>query len=233
MKKLCLAIMAVVLTACSTLPNYRALAKQVVPANVQLVGNFTNFISGEDRRDSTYCSGVAITPTHILTAGHCTEIEQGANQWVMVETKFDGKVKIKYKGKFYFARVAKSVLVNDEKDNKDSALLILDEPVLTPVVLGDSDSLQQGDQVAIVGNTFGELYDSFTVGVVAYANRQVFGFTWIQSTANAAGGNSGGGTYDMDGKLVGLLTHGIDGIASLSIPINKVLKDLELDGKQK
>ena len=231
MKKVLLA-MCLVLSACTTMvyPNYRSLASKVVPANVHLVGNFTNYLYGEQALDRTYCSGVAISPTQILTAGHCTGIKDGVHGWVEVQTKFEGKVKIRYQGKYYFAKIVKEAYANDEeeKDKKDAALIELDEPVLRFVEIGNSDSLQQGDQVAVVGNTLGELEDSFTVGVVAYVNRQVFGYTWIQSTANSAGGNSGGGTYDMDGKLVGILTHGIDGIASLSQPINKVLKDLGL-----
>ena len=225
MKKVLLALAALSLSACVTIvaPNYRALAQKVVPANVQLVGNFIDPWTGKEYKDRTYCSGVAITTTHILTAGHCTKVEQDA----LVETRWGDKVMIKYKDKTYFARVVRETLEEGEKKT-DAALLIMDQPVLTPVELGNSDDLQQGDQVAVVGNTLGELYDSFTVGVVAFTNRQVFGHTWLQSTANAAGGNSGGGTFDMNGKLVGILTHGVDGVASFSQPINKVLKDLGL-----
>lgn len=228
MKKLVLAVMAVVLTACTSVPNYRSLANQVVPTNVELVAEITDFFSGV-KTVKAYCSGVAVSPTHIITAGHCTKAAQEAEGELRKFLK-DGKIMVRLQdGTVVLARIVAETFAEDEDPAKshDSALLITDEPVLTAVaVIGNSDDLAVGDQVAIVGNSFGQLKHSFTVGVVSYVNRELPGAgVFIQTDALSAPGNSGGPVFDMNGKLIGILVRGGGGI-SLLVPINLVMKDL-------
>lgn len=221
--------MAVVLTACTTVvaPNYRALAKQVTPTNVELIGDFYNLWTGETRADAAYCSGVAVGPTKIITAGHCTEAakEIPVHQGVAL---FDGKVKVRLSdGRIVLATILVSKFVEGKKElSRDVALLEIDTGEV-PVVaeIGNSDMVAVGDQIAIVGNTFGELAHSFTIGVVSYVNRVISDGVFIQTDALSGGGNSGGPVFNMDGEVIGILTRGGGGV-SLVIPINEVLLDL-------
>jgi S1-C subfamily serine protease len=226
-KKLLLAVVAVALTACSTIPNYRSLASKVVPTNVELIGDFYNLWTGETRPDAAYCSGVVVSPTRVITAAHCTEAAKTipVQQGVAI---FDGKIKLRLgNGKVVLAKI----LVSNFKEEggvlaRDVALLEVEEGGLGKVAdLGDSDSVAVGDQVAIVGNTFGELKHSFTIGVVSYIHRQLPVGNFFQTDALSGGGNSGGPVFDMNGKVVGILTRGGGGV-SLFIPINEVVTQL-------
>lgn len=213
--------LVVVLASCSTVnpaPNYRALAAKVVPSNVELLGDFYNPMTGEELKDKVFCSGFAISKTQIVTAGHCVNSEETAPM---------GKVRIRtYDGKVVWAEVVKVLMIESTNElSRDRALLRIQEPILHPVVIGDSDLLQVGDQVAIVGNSFGELTYSFTIGVVSYVNRKLDVGTFIQTDALSAGGNSGGPVFNMDGELIGMLTRGGGGI-SLVLPINQIFKEM-------
>jgi serine protease Do len=89
----------------------------------------------------------------------------------------------------------------------DLALIKIDaqEP-LTPLVLGDSDSLQVGDWVLAIGEPFG-LGNTVTAGIVSAKYRQIGGGPYdnfIQTDASINPGNSGGPLVDMDGKVIGV-----------------------------
>jgi len=225
MKKILSALAITALAACSTIPDYRALAAHTVPSNVELIGDFTNPYTGEEVKNRTFCSGVQLTQTDILTAGHCVN---------SADVRFDKKIKIRLaNGKVYLATVVKSVMVDGDNIGalkaRDSALLRIDVPELpNPAVIGDSTALKQGDMVAIVGNTLGELVDNFVVTYIGHTNRKLDCCgVFIQTGPGAAGGNSGGGVYNMKGELIGLLTRGADGVASLVVPIERVMMELE------
>ena len=89
----------------------------------------------------------------------------------------------------------------------DLALIKIDvqEP-LTPLTLGDSDSLQVGDWVVAIGNPFG-LGNTVTAGIVSAKYRQIGGGPYdnfIQTDAPINPGNSGGPLLDLDGKVIGV-----------------------------
>jgi hypothetical protein len=74
-----------------------------------------------------------------------------------------------------------------------------------PVVhLADSDSLQPGDPVALVGNPR-ELEGSITTGIVSGIRSSELGYRVIQTDAAANPGNSGGPLVDDRGRAVGVL----------------------------
>jgi S1-C subfamily serine protease len=234
MKKLALAVMAVVLTACSitpSIPNYRALAKQVVPTNVELVAEVTN-VFAETKSDVTYCSGTAITPTHIITAGHC--LNGPANE----ETRkfhFGEKgdlIKVRLQdGSIYFAKVVTSILTENTKTGMDAALLVLDEPVLKNIaVLGDSDSVRQGDFIAIVGNPFGALNFSFNVGYVGFVDRELPDTGhFLQAYLESRGGNSGGAAFNDKGELIGIVVRSDRAGITFIVPLNEAIVALAAD----
>jgi S1-C subfamily serine protease len=231
MKKLLLAVMAVVMTACTTVvnvPNYRNLASKVVPTNVELIGNLYNLWTGESKENAAYCSGVAISHTKIITAGHCTAAARNIPLQAGV-LMFDGKIKVRLQdGRVVLAKILMESFVEEGGSGaaRDVALLEIETGSIRHMaVLGDSDTLEIGDQLAIVGNSGGILKHSFTIGVVSYLNRELDVGVFIQTDALALGGNSGGPVFDMDGKVVGILVRGGNGV-SLALPINDVLKHI-------
>ena len=121
--------------------------------------------------------------------------------------------------------------------NNDIAVLKIDAKGLTPVVLGDSDKLEVGDEVIAIGNPLGELTFSLTKGNVSALNRAVAlsgkaTMNLIQTDAAINSGNSGGALFNMYGEVVGITnakysSSGFSSEASIdnigfAIPINSV-----------
>ena len=108
-----------------------------------------------------------------------------------------------YDGKSYDAQ-----LVGYDESN-DIAVLKIDATDLTPVVLGDSDTLNVGDSVVAIGNPLGELTFSLTTGVVSALDRPVTlstGTTMnlIQTDCAINSGNSGGALFNLYGEVIGI-----------------------------
>ena len=129
-----------------------------------------------------------------------------------------------------------ATLVGCDESN-DIAVLKIDAEGLTPVVLGDSDNLNVGDQVVAIGNPLGELTFSLTTGVVSALNREVtlssnVTMNLIQTDCAINSGNSGGALFNLYGEVIGITnakyssssssSASIDNIG-FAIPINHVL----------
>ena len=99
-------------------------------------------------------------------------------------------------------------LVGADKDT-DVALLKVDAAGNLPtVVLGDDRRLRVGDWVVAVGNPFG-LGGTVTAGIVSSIGRDIGNgpYTdYIQVDAPINQGNSGGPTFDINGRVVGMNT---------------------------
>jgi 2-alkenal reductase len=108
----------------------------------------------------------------------------------------------------------------------------VDPKLLQPVELGDSSTVQVGQQVIAIGNPFG-LQRTMTTGIVSAVGRvirQESGFLLpelIQTDAAINPGNSGGPLLDAHGHVIGVTTlifsgnGGSQGIG-LAIPVNTV-----------
>jgi S1-C subfamily serine protease len=119
--------------------------------------------------------------------------------------------------------------------SSDVAVLQVDarSRALTPLPLGDSDSVQVGDPVVAIGNPFG-LDRSITAGIVSALQRPITapnGFTIdhvIQTDAALNHGNSGGPLLNARGQVVGvnsqIQTDGGNGNVGVgfAIPIDTV-----------
>lgn len=105
----------------------------------------------------------------------------------------------------------------------DFAFAIAGVKESTPMVLADSDNVQEGQQVVAIGHPFG--YD-FTIskGIVSSKNRVVKGIKYIQTDVPINPGNSGGPLIDMQGGVVGINTWVVSGADNMSfaIPINSI-----------
>lgn len=123
-----------------------------------------------------------------------------------------------------------AAVIGSDSEN-DIALLKVDAKGLTPATFGDSSNLAVGDYVVAIGNPLGELGGTVTDGIISALARDVViegeNMTLLQTNAQISPGNSGGGLFNANGELVGIVNAKdsateVEGIA-FAIPINNVL----------
>ena len=123
-----------------------------------------------------------------------------------------------------------------EDSTSDIAVVKIDATGLTPATVGNSDSLKVGESVMAVGNPLGELGGTVTSGIVSALNRSVSiqstssvnTMSLIQMDASVSPGNSGGGLFNMNGELVGIVnakssSSDAEGLG-FAIPVNDAVK---------
>jgi serine protease Do len=123
----------------------------------------------------------------------------------------------------------------------DIAVLKIDAKDLVPVIVGDSDKLNVGDDVIAIGNPLGELTFSLTEGVVSAVNRKITidqkAMNLIQTDCAINSGNSGGALFNSYGEVIGITnakysTNIMSNEASIdnvgfAIPLNQVIDTIE------
>jgi serine protease DegQ len=132
------------------------------------------------------------------------------------------------------SRTAQAKVIGTDPDT-DLAVLRINLERLPVIVLGNSDSLQVGDQVLAIGNPFG-VGQTVTSGIVSAIGRNNLGINtfenFIQTDAAINPGNSGGALVDVNGQLMGINTAiysrsgGSMGIG-FAIPVSTVKQVLE------
>ena len=123
-----------------------------------------------------------------------------------------------------------------EDTTSDIAVIKIDADGLTPATVGNSDSLKVGQSVMAVGNPLGGLGGTVTGGMISALNRSVTiqgsssvnTMSLIQMDASVSPGNSGGGLFNMNGELVGIVnakssSSDAEGLG-FAIPINDAIK---------
>jgi serine protease Do len=139
----------------------------------------------------------------------------------VVEKTDEIKVKLSNKKEFNA-----KIIGRDPKT--DLALIRIEtEEDLTPLPLGDSDTLEVGDWVIAIGNPFG-LDHTVTAGIVSAKYRKIGAGSYenfIQTDASINFGNSGGPLLNTKGEVVGInsaIYSGSGGSIGISfaIPIN-------------
>ena len=123
----------------------------------------------------------------------------------------------------------------------DIGVIKIEAQGLQAAVLGDSDSLQVGDPVIAVGNPLGQLGGTVTDGIVSALDRQIVldneQRVLLQTNAAINPGKSGGGLFNHQGELIGIVVaksagEDIEGLG-FAIPINDakpVIEDLISQG---
>lgn len=96
------------------------------------------------------------------------------------------------------------VLAFDER--KDIAIIKVPAFGLPALPLANSDSIEVGIPVALVGNPL-EFENSITTGIVSALRMSDLGYKVIQTDAAANPGNSGGPLMNAQGRALGLLTY--------------------------
>lgn len=102
---------------------------------------------------------------------------------------------------------------------RDIAVLSIDPPdgveLSVATFIADSDTVKIGTEVVAIGNPLGILGGTVTHGIVSTTKREVSvegigTMTLMQTDATINGGNSGGGLFDMNGNLIGIINSGYD-----------------------
>lgn len=117
--------------------------------------------------------------------------------------------------------------------NTDIAILKIEDDGNLPFVnLGDSDVIRVGDWAIAIGNPFGRLEGTVTVGVISAKGRSALSIQggtpalqdFIQTDASINFGNSGGPLVNIDGEAIGMNTaiNPLGQGIGFAIPINMV-----------
>ena len=125
----------------------------------------------------------------------------------------------------------KATLVGSDSQT-DLAVIKIDAKGLVPAVYAAENSLKVGQTVVAIGNPLGTLSNTVTSGVVSALARQITisgtTMTLLQHNASVNPGNSGGGLFNVNGELVGIVNakssgEGIEGIG-FAIPVETYKK---------
>lgn len=121
----------------------------------------------------------------------------------------------------------------------DLALLKIDKTGLTPLNLGNSDSVKVGQFVIAIGNSLGEFSNTVSFGVVSGLSRNITASGTltgaeeldglIQTDAAINRGNSGGPLINTKGEVIAINTAMAQGAQNVgfAIPINKAKKMID------
>ncbi len=112
----------------------------------------------------------------------------------------------------------KNVKVVGTDPLNDSAILKVENPEgFKPVTLGDSKTVNVGQQVIVIGNALGEYSNSVTSGIISGTGRELIASDssgsayeqltdMLQTDAAINGGNSGGPIVNAAGEVIGIAT---------------------------
>lgn len=219
------------------------------PAKVQaqlisrLVDETVNLV---DEDGDMYCGGVWVTKDQILTAAHCVDdlgmSEQDKFIHAMAEEAgvelpaYDPvgqKAFWKVQSDAAGVSLREGILVKFNRKVDLALVHVVQLPgvelPLHAVASLRVTALSLGDPVHIVGHPINKLW-SYSHGYVSNVSvkfRSMPGVVWLQLDANINSGNSGGGTFDSMGKLVGIVTasnHGGLSWAASQYTIRKFLQ---------
>lgn len=202
--------------------NKELTASEVYAANLASVvginGNVTTNIWGQTVSNAVSGSGFVISSDgYIITNYHVVKDVSNITVFFSDETSYDASV------------------VGGDEDN-DIAVLKIDAEGLQPVVLGNSGSIEVGENVYAIGNPLGELTFTMTGGLVSAKDRSVTNsdgtaMNMIQTDTAINSGNSGGPLFDRYGQVIGIVSAKLSGSGGSSasieglgfaIPINDV-----------
>jgi serine protease Do len=181
--------------------------------------------SGKKTTEEIVGSGVILSPTgEVLT------------NWHVADKAVDIRCLL------YDGRSAPAKVVGGDKDT-DLALLQLELPPATPPlpcgVLGDSESLKEGDFVMAMGAPWG-MERSVSMGIISCTRRYLPQNSeyslWLQTDAAISPGNSGGPLVNTQGEVIGINTRAIisggdTGFAVPSRTVREVVSQIRAHGR--
>lgn len=184
-------------------------------------------------------SVVEITTESVVTSAFSQQyIQEGAGSGVIIST--DGYIVTNYhviEGSTHITITLRDGTVYDDTEvigtyeEGDIALLKINtDTELTAVTFGNSDNLKVGDYAVAIGNPLGQLGGTVTDGIISALDREVTiddeTMNLLQTNAEISPGNSGGGLFNGNGELIGIVnakssTEEAEGLG-FAIPINDV-----------
>lgn len=114
----------------------------------------------------------------------------------------------------------------------DVAVIKIEADGLQAARIGSSSSLEVGDDAIAIGNPLGELGGTVTNGIISATSRDVTidgdTMTLLQTNAAINQGNSGGGLFNNQGELIGIVVAkssgvGVEGLG-FAIPIDTAIQ---------
>lgn len=152
----------------------------------QAVAGGVYTISGHDGRDQSIGSAVAVSESLLATSCHIDSAGKG--------------FKVKIDGKFYPAKLKYANV------KQDLCLLAVDQHKFKPVTMLFSNQVSIGEDVFAIANPYG-IEKSITRGIISN-KRQVGHASILQTDVTLEAGSSGGGLFNLDGKLIGIIYAG-------------------------
>jgi S1-C subfamily serine protease len=167
---------------------------------------------------------------HIITNSHVINGAQTADVTFVDGNRFTAKVV----GNDVYSDIAVLKLASNNTQQSKQQQVALS--AIKPLAIGNSSSIEVGDQVIAIGNPFG-LSDTMTTGIVSGISRVLpaaggVGFSIpdaIQTDAPINPGNSGGPLLNMQGQVIGISTAILSGSGGFSgigfaVPSNTIAK---------
>jgi S1-C subfamily serine protease len=173
---------------------------------------------------------ISDTQGHIITNSHVVDGAQTADVTFVDGNRFTAKVV----GNDVFSDIAVLKIVSNSSEQTKQQQDALSS--IKPLPIGNSSSVEVGDQVIAIGNPFG-LSDTMTTGIVSGISRVLpaaggIGFSIpnaIQTDAPINPGNSGGPLLNIRGQVIGISTAILSGTGGFSgigfaVPSNTITK---------
>lgn len=196
-------------------------AAKASPSTVEIVTEVTatsyGFFGGTYTTQAAGSGVIISADGYIITNNHVVE---DANS--ISVTLYDGKT--------YTAELVGT----DSKT--DIAVIKINAGNLQPATIGDSSKIAAGDTAVVIGNPLGTLGGSVTSGIISATSREIVigneSMELIQTNATINSGNSGGGLFDGNGNLIGIVNAKDSGTTSsgaliegigFAIPINTAM----------
>ncbi len=156
------------------------------------------------------CTGFLIAPDIMVTAGHCVNSMQEANQFVWIfdytsESDFIDGNRLRFKKENIFE--VESILTStlDDKTRDDYAVLRLKRKSdRKPYRFRTSGTVMEGSAINTIGCPTG-LPLKFSTNAVVVDNSPK---NWFKSNIDSFPGNSGGPVFDKNGFIEGILVRG-------------------------
>ena len=193
-------------------------AEKAAPSVVEILAEGTTttygFFGGTYTSQSAGSGVIISSDGYIITNHHV--VEDGESFTI---TTYDG------------TEYEATLVGSDSKS--DIAILKVEAEDLIPATLGDSSTVQVGDTAIVIGNPLGTLGGTVTDGIISATSRTITvndqAMELLQTNAQINSGNSGGGLFDGNGNLIGIVNAKDSGTTSsgttieglgFAIPIN-------------
>ncbi|MBX3218906.1 MAG: trypsin-like peptidase domain-containing protein [Labilithrix sp.] len=175
-----------------------------VEAAADLEAKTVALVHRDDEGDlRSYCTGVWVSGTAILTAHHCVdEASVGDDIDYVVREDVYAPGELRERASI----VTRSAKLHETDEAHDLALLQASSPPSHGVARVNVASIRPGAFAQTVGHSIG-LWWSYSSGDVAALRQRDFGgrdILWVQATTPISRGNSGCGLFDENGNLIGL-----------------------------